>query len=271
MRVRMIWHTVISKDFKYICEVLETQFRNALRSLAFALENAQNSKPNSQYFLLKQKALPIYATADWPNRPQSIADFPFLDKRGDLFVIELIDAGRIEIRALGSKTSIEVYTHDTGATQHLIPVIALLKTQLAILENDYEIRVDFPNLHKIVRYTRDLGLDVADNSGQVLAAVVLDKLIIEIKKIGKKTKYQNYMWTKGIDRIVKSSLFEFAVQNKPHKQLKDLSVRWFFRGLGLIGLTISVVWLIVDGSYEPMITAVGSLATFAASFFGQQE
>jgi hypothetical protein len=268
----MIWQATTRLDFDKIRESFESQFRVALRALAFALEGASqiNWDPEGVFAKIRKYAWPVYASSDWPERPDAMRDHPFFNINNRHIVIDLTDAGRIEVRGIGNRTTLEVYTHDTGATQHLLPIVALIKVHLAIIEQDIELRFGGYQSNLPTQWTAAVGLDVADSPGQVLGMTVFEALISELGHIKKFKDYIGYMESKGIDRIVKKSLELLEVETPTmFKPSVTPLLRWLLRVLGIVGLVLSVLWFISSPGFEPLITLVGSVAAIIGSTLGK--
>lgn len=270
MRVRMIWQATTSVDFDTIKESFETQFRVALHSLAFALDGASKTDwdPEGVFAKIRKYARPVYASSDWPERPEAMRDHPFLRINNRHFIIDLTDAGRIEVRGIGNRTTLEVLTHDTGATQHLLPIVALIKAHLIIIEQDIELRFGGTRSNLPTQWTAAVGLDVADSPGQVLGMAVFEAMISELDHYEKSKNYIQYVESKGIDRIVKKSidLLEVEAPSMFKTRATPLS-GWLVRVLGIIGLVLSALWLISSPGFEPLITLIASLAAIIGSIW----
>jgi hypothetical protein len=272
MRVRMIWQATTGVDFDTVRESFESQFRVALRSLAFALDGAGQTSwdPEGVFAKIRKYARPVYATSDWPERPDVIRDHPFLRINNRHFVIDLTDAGRIEVRGIGNRANLEVYTHGTGATQHLLPIVALIKLHLEIIERDIELRFGGSQSNLPTQWTAAVGLDVAVSSGQVLGMAVFEAMISELDHIEKSKDYIGYMESKGIDRIVKKSLDLLEVEAPSMSKSRIMPLlSWLVRVLGIFGLVLSVLWFISSPGFEPLITLVASLAAIIGSTLGK--
>lgn len=268
----MIWQATTGVEFGTVRESFESQFREALRSLAFALDAASKIEwdPAGVFAKIRKYAWPVYASSDWPERPEAMWDHPFLRLDNRHFVIDLTDAGRIEVHAIGNRTNIEVYTHDTGATQHLLPIVALIKAHLIIIEQDIELRFGGTQSNLPTQWTAAVGLDVADSSGQVLGMAVFDAMISELDRFEKSENYIQYMESKGIDRILKKSLELLEVKAPSVSKTSAAPLlRWLLRALGIVGLVLSILWFISSPDYEPLIAIVGSLGAIIASRLGQ--
>jgi hypothetical protein len=260
----MIWHSNIDMEISAVIDILNSQYRKAVFCLANALEynDGMDQSPNDKYELLHRTVWPIYALADWPKRPKELIDIPFITRMNDVKSIELAEgAGRIDIRPIGAqRTTIEFFTHDSGATQHLYPLVSLLKVQLSLMEGNFEFQEG--DLKPIKSAT--FGLDVPQSPGEVLAIALLENLIEIVYRCKSPRKYVKFMESNGIDELSERTLILLGAKEPSNR---NLFVRWVLRVLGILSLLLSGLWFLSSPGFEPLITLIGGIAAIISSFF----
>lgn len=271
MRTRLIWTITVAHDSETIVSAFEVYLREGLRTLRFALDvlSRRNDPLKPEYQLLKSYAFPISASADAPELDPADGRNQFIETRGNHFTVALFDAGRIDMKKLGNSTVIEVYSYDAAATPHLFPVIVLIQivvAYVAVSENIGEprrLRTDLP------ASAPELGLDLPDSPGQLMAAYLLESLLEVLRQWDGKGFYRDMMENSGLDKVTARSLEELGLEpNLGGGLLNSRNVRLAVRAIGAVALLLSVIWFIAQPGFEPAVTALGGLAALIGSFLG---
>lgn len=269
MRTRLIWTVTVAHDPDTIVNAFEVYLREGLRTLAFSLEilsgSAEPLEPEMQ--LLKRHAFPISATADSPELDPAEHQYEFMETRGQHFTVALFDAGRIDIKRLGNRSVIEVYSYDAAATAHLFPIIILIRVVVAYvaasesLGEPKRLRTDLPPS------APELGHDLPDSPGQIMAVYLLESLLKLLGEWDGDGFYQDMMEDRGLNKVTAMTLAELGLQQgRGSGLLSSRNVRLAVRAIGAVALLLSVIWFVAQPGFEPAVTALGGLAALIASF-----